>query len=241
MAKKRVLVIVPLALDEAGIAKRRAQTQSVDLGPDISFDYRGVRAGPVLYDSYHDFAMADIAAFDAGLSAEADGYDAVCIDTMSDSGMNALRTMLDIPVIGPGLASYHMALILGSRFGVLAQWGPWEIIYKKTLQEYGLADKCVGIRSPNIEPDPANLLGGKEDEIFPKLLTWDEFFYLTVAQWWAQKATSGPIGQKARANLKRIGTVLAHIAGAPELPPEKRLQSKRAARSRSSRRATTRT
>jgi allantoin racemase len=114
--------------------------------------------------------MADIAAFDAGLSAEADGYDAVCIDTMSDSGMNALHTMLDIPVIGPGLASYHMALILGSRFGVLVQWGPWEIIYKKILQEYGLADKCVGIRSPNIEPDPANLLGGKEDEIFPKLL-----------------------------------------------------------------------
>ena len=43
--------------------------------------------------------------FEAGLSAEDDGYDAVCIDTMSDSGVNALRSVLDIPVIAPAKAS----------------------------------------------------------------------------------------------------------------------------------------
>ena len=40
--------------------------------------------------------------YEAGVTAQEDGYDAVCIDTMSDSGVNALRSMLDIPVIGPG-------------------------------------------------------------------------------------------------------------------------------------------
>ena len=165
---KRVLVLVPVVLDERGIAKRRAQQNSVELGPDIEFDYRSVKAGPALYDSYHDFALADVAMFEAGLGAEEEGYDAVCIDTMSDSGVNALRSVLDIPVIAPAKASYLMCLLLATRFGILTQWDRWNIIYRKTLQEYGLADKCVGMRSPNLPPDPVNLLGGKEDEVFPK-------------------------------------------------------------------------
>jgi allantoin racemase len=57
---KRVLVLVPFALDEGGVANRRAQQQSVELGPDIEFDYRPVKAGPALYDSWHDLVLADM-------------------------------------------------------------------------------------------------------------------------------------------------------------------------------------
>jgi hypothetical protein len=105
----RVCVLVPFALDEQGLANRRLQQQSVKLGPDIEFDYKGVKAGPALYDSYHDYILADLSMFDAGLDAADEGYDAICIDTMSDSGANALRSMLDIPVITPGKASSHRA------------------------------------------------------------------------------------------------------------------------------------
>jgi allantoin racemase len=166
----RVLVIVPAALDEEGVANRRGQLKSVTLGPDIEFDYRAVKAGPALFDSYHDFLLAEIGIFEAGLSAQEDGYDAVCIDTMSDSGVNALRSVLDIPVIGPARASYLMALLLGNSFGVLTQWDPWKKAYVKTLQEYGLRDRCVSIRSINMPPDLKNLLGGKQDVVFPKLV-----------------------------------------------------------------------
>jgi allantoin racemase len=164
-----VLVIVPFALDEEGIAKREAQMKAVKLGPDIEFDYRGVKAGPALFDSYHDWALADVSLFEAGKTADEEGYDAVCIDTMSDSGMNALRSVLDIPVIGPGRCSYLTALMLGNTFSVLTQWDPWMGLYKKGLAEYGLTDKCASIRSINTPPDVANLLGGKEEVVFPKL------------------------------------------------------------------------
>ena len=87
----KVLVIVPFALDKEGIANRRAQLQHVQLGPDITFDYRGVRAGPSSVSSPHDWTMLDMAIFEAGLSAQEDGYDAVCIDSMGDQGMPALR------------------------------------------------------------------------------------------------------------------------------------------------------
>jgi allantoin racemase len=170
MTDKRVLVIVPFPLDEMGVANRRDQLSSVELGPNIHFDYKPVKAAPALYDSHHDYVLADISVFEAGLSAEADGYDAVCIDTMSDSGMNALRSVLDIPVIAPGRASYLMALMFANNFSVLTQWDPWKGLYQKTLREYGLEHKCVSVRSPNIPPNVSSLLGGKEEEVFPKLL-----------------------------------------------------------------------
>lgn len=166
---KKVLVIVPFPFADDGLANRSAQQEEVQLGPGITFDYRPVQAGPALFDSHHDYLLADVAIFEAGLSAEDDGYDAVCIDTMSDSGMAALRSVLDIPVIGPGRASYLMALMLGNRFSVLTQWDPWMASYKKSLQEYGLMDKLASVRSINAPPDVENLLGGREEEIFPKL------------------------------------------------------------------------
>jgi len=166
----KVLVIVPFAFDEKGLANRRAQLASVALGPDMEFDFRGVKAGPALLDCYHDYVLADAALFEAGLSAEADGYDAVCIDTMSDSGMNALRSVLDIPVIGPGRASFMTALMLGNRFSVVTQWDGWIPLYRKGSQEYGVADRLASIRSINVMPDVENLLGGKEEVVFPKLV-----------------------------------------------------------------------
>jgi allantoin racemase len=170
MTGKKILVIVPFPLDEQGMANREAQRLSVEMAPGVSFDYRPVKAAPALYDSHHDMVLADISIFEAGLTAQQDGYDAVCIDTMSDSGMNALRSVLDIPVISPGRTSFLTALMFANNFSVLTQWDSWKHLYKKTLREYGLEHKCVSIRSPNIPPNVSSLLGGKEDEVFPKLL-----------------------------------------------------------------------
>ncbi len=98
----KALVLVPFAMDEEGVNNRRQQVSTVQLGPDIEFDFRPVTAGPEMYMSPHDFVLMDLAIFEAGMSAQDDGYDAVCIDTMSDSGLDALRSVLDIPVVSPG-------------------------------------------------------------------------------------------------------------------------------------------
>jgi allantoin racemase len=165
----RVLVIVPFPLDEGGIGRRASQLESVQLGPGIDFDFRGVRAGPALLDSGHDSGLAEVALAEVGIRAQEEGYDAVCIDTMSDSGVGILRSLLDIPVIGPGRASYLTALMLGDTFSVLTQWDGWIPLYKKGIHELGLDDRCVSIRSINVMPDVDNLLGGKEEVVFPML------------------------------------------------------------------------
>ena len=166
----KILVIVPFALNADGVARRRDQLKAVKLDPDSEFHFRPVKAGPTSFMSPHDWSLMDLAIFEAGASAEADGFDAVCIDTMSDSGMAALRSVLDIPVVSPGRASMLYALTLGSKFSVLAQWEPAILRYKKQIPEWGLAQSCASVRSFDTPPSFDTLMDGKEDKVFPKML-----------------------------------------------------------------------
>jgi Asp/Glu/hydantoin racemase len=161
---KRVLVIVPFPMSEENRGQRRQQLQAVSLGPEIAFDFESVRVAPRNYVSAADMSLADFGVMEAGLEAQRRGYDAVCIDTMSDSGVAALRSELDIPVIGPGRASMLMAMMLGNRFSIVAMWPHWRHLYDKTLKELGFERHCASIRSIDVTPDNQALLG------FPQLL-----------------------------------------------------------------------
>lgn len=167
---KKVMVIVPFPMGEADLSRRKAQMAAVDLGPDIAFDYRPVRVGPQNYSSQHDMSLADFSILDAGLDAQAQGYDAICIDTMSDSGMSMLRSVLTIPVIAPGRHAMLMAQMLGDTFSILMMWDRWKMLYQKTLGELGMAHKCASMRSIGVTPDNKSLLAGKEDQVYPLLL-----------------------------------------------------------------------
>lgn len=167
----RILVIVPFPLDETGIDNRRVQVDELAGPSTATFTFKPVSAGPELMDSVHDWLYSDMALFEAGLEAEAEGFDAVCVDSMSDSGVDALRSVLRIPVIGPGRASFLTALMLGDSFSVITTWEPWVGVYAKILRDNGLEGRCKSIRAlQGVPPDFRNLLQGKEDSVFPKLL-----------------------------------------------------------------------
>lgn len=166
---RRVLVVVPFAMSPQNLALRQAQLQGIDLSPQLQFEFRPVKAGPVNYASHHDFVLADAANFEAACRAQDEGFSAVCIDTMSDSGVAALRSVLDIPVFGPGKASMLSALMLGERFSILTMASRWKPLYKKALDELGLHHKCASVRAIEVAPDNQGLLSGKEDDVFPLL------------------------------------------------------------------------
>ncbi len=164
-----VLVIVPFAMSADNLQLRQQQLQGLQFGPALHFEYRTVKAGPVNYSSHHDFVLADASIFEAGCRAQEQGFAAVCVDTMSDSGVAALRSVLDIPVFGPGKVSMLSALMLGDRFSILTMASRWKPLYKKTLDELGLHHKCASVRAIEVPPDNQGLLAGKEDEVFPLL------------------------------------------------------------------------
>ncbi|MBE2278501.1 MAG: hydrogenase expression protein HupH [Rhodobacteraceae bacterium] len=166
----RILVIVPFPMAEEQLALRRAQAAKAGLPPGVELVFRPVRAAPANYSSAADSALAEIGIIAAGAQAGDDGFDAVCIDTMSDSGMAALRAMLPIPVVGPGRVSMLTAAMLGQRFTILMMWDRWRHLYTKTLAETGLGHRCASMRDIGMTPDNRQLLAGKEDAVFPRLL-----------------------------------------------------------------------
>ncbi len=91
--------------------------------------------------------MAEIANIEAGLRADAEGFDAVFINTVGDYGLSALRSGVRIPVIGAGQATMHAASQLGSKFSIVTIWPPQLMfIYHGLLQLYRMEDRCVSIR-----------------------------------------------------------------------------------------------
>ena len=166
----RILVIVPAPVSGQQLELRKAQVAVAALPDDVEVDFRAVRASADNQVSYHDYALSEICILEAGLTAEEEGYDAVCVDTVSDSGVNTLRSMLNIPVVGPGRTAYLVALMLSNRFSVVTMWDKWKPLVKKTLTDLQMLDRCASIRAIGMEPNTRSLLDGKEDETFAKML-----------------------------------------------------------------------
>lgn len=164
----KVKFIVPFPLDEKGVQLREAQLPRERRRPDYEVTFVPVKNSCTWADSDYDLLILDYMIFEAALNAEAEGYDAVCIDTMTDSGLRALRSRLNIPVVGPAVASMHFACMLGHKFSIITMWDRWIPIYKKHLDEYKLWDRCASLRHIGEVPNLEELLTGKE-EIFKKL------------------------------------------------------------------------
>ena len=165
----RIKFIIPFPFDEEGIANRAAQIPKELLGPGTEVECVPVRGSGTLLDSHYEALVFDMYIAEAGLRAEEEGYDAVIMDTVSDSGLYAMRSRLNILAIGPGLISYAVATMLGKRFSIVTMWDKWRHLYEKNLDTYHLWDKCASIRAVNIPPDVEALFAGKEEEMFRKL------------------------------------------------------------------------
>ena len=174
----KVLVIVPLPLGEEAVERRRRQLQHVKLGPDMEFDFRPVKAGPIHFMGRHDEIFMEFAIFEAGLTAAEEGYDAVCVDTTSDSGDAELRSMLDIPVLATGRSAMLYSLMLANNFSLLGMYDPdfaesldaTRNFFKSVLDKSGLAKHCASVALYQTHGDYDLLYEGREDEVFPKML-----------------------------------------------------------------------
>ena len=166
---KRIKVIFPVPLSEHTRELIETQIPAEFIGANFDVEFVGSKRLMTLANSYYDMFIMEGIVIEAGLKAEAEGFDAVCINTVSDSGLSALRSRLSIPVLGPGQSAFHIACTLGHKFSILTMWEPWLPLYKKTLTEYGLEHRCASIRHIDTRPDVQELLEGKEEIVFGKL------------------------------------------------------------------------
>lgn len=166
---KRIKVVIPIPMNEhtRDIVESQIPAELVRPGFDVVF--AGSKRLMSLANSYYDMGIMEMILLEAGMQAEAEGYDALCINTVSDSALYSLRSRLTIPVISPGQSAFHIACMLGHKFSIVTMWDEWFPLYRKTLKDYGLEGRCASVRSIKTRPDLKELLSGKEDIVFAKL------------------------------------------------------------------------
>ena len=162
-------MVLPVPIPDEALAAFEAQVPVSLQRPDLQIDFCAAKNGGKILDSYFEMTLAVAFVWAAGRSAPAVGYAAVCINRMSDSGLAALRSRLDIPVVGPGQACFLTAAMLGHQFSVITMWDRWKPLYRKVALELEMQHRLASIESIDTRPDAEELLAGKEEVVFAKL------------------------------------------------------------------------
>ena len=86
----------------------------------------------------------------AGRAAAAQGFDAYAMCTLPNPMLREVRAIVDIPVVGLGEATFHMATMYGQRFGIMLFIDRMIPLYREQVRNYGLAERCAAIRASGI-------------------------------------------------------------------------------------------
>jgi allantoin racemase len=129
--------------------------------PDTEIVATNPEHGPYSIEGFYDVALCLPGLLEE--SARHRDVDAVIIACFDDTGLDAMRCLLDVPVIGIGEAGYHAAAMLAHRFSVVTTLSRSVAGISDNLKRYGLEAKCASVRATDIpvlkleEGDPACL------------------------------------------------------------------------------------
>ena len=78
-----------------------------------------VESGPSSIESAYEEYLSVPGAVEKAIQAEKDSFDGIILGCFGDPGLEALREMVKIPVVGPGETAMHIAAMLGHRFSIV--------------------------------------------------------------------------------------------------------------------------
>ncbi|MFK7940661.1 MAG: aspartate/glutamate racemase family protein [Roseovarius sp.] len=76
--------------------------------------------------------------------------DAIVVACFDDTGVDAVRCLVDVPVLGIGEAAYHAASMLATKFSVITTLSRSVPGLENNLMRYGLSQKCAAVRATDI-------------------------------------------------------------------------------------------
>lgn len=92
------------------------------------------------------YAVAAHAALDA-FAEHGEGCAAVLVACFGDPGLDAVREISPVPVVGMAEASCHMACLLGRRFAIVTGGERWGPMLEDLVAAQGLAGRLAAIRT----------------------------------------------------------------------------------------------
>jgi len=143
--------------------KRREDAALAYSSPEVEVGIVSVKATPYYIGNAPDLLGLAVAPFvEAFREAEKQGYDAVVPLGTLDLGVDGGRSLVDIPVVGPCEAMFHIAAQLGDRFGIICYHE--SVIPRQITQTrmYGMENWIAGRRASGFKLKD---IGANKDEM----------------------------------------------------------------------------
>lgn len=152
---KRIGLWTPVSSQsfDAAAAVRCGQ---IHLPEDIQVLCRTLNKGPVSIETIFDEDCASAALYETILmekASEGDPMDALVINCFADPGVDGLRELLDIPVVGAGQAALALAMQLSPRFSVLSVQKNSVPHAWQRFGKFGIQQRCASVLAMEIAPD----------------------------------------------------------------------------------------
>jgi allantoin racemase len=144
----RYLVPGPMHLTELGAQEldRRERILQRWAMPGTHVTVHAVDSGPASIESMYEEYLSIPAMARLTSDAEAEGADAAIVGCFGDPGLDGLREISDMLVVGPAAASIALATTLGHRFGIVTITGSIVPALRRLVWEAGALDALATIR-----------------------------------------------------------------------------------------------
>ena len=117
-------------------------------GPQTKIVAVGSSSGPPSIQGFYDGAVCLAGLLEqVGQHRHVEGIVIACFD---DTGLDAVRCMVDAPVLGIGQSACYAASLLGTRYTIITTLSRSIPVLESNLLRYGLTARCAGIRATDI-------------------------------------------------------------------------------------------
>ena len=130
------------------MTQKAARAARMAARPDTEVIAANSKSGPPSIEGFYDVATCL-----PGLLEEARRHlevDAVVIACFDDTGLDAMRCLFEVPVVGIGEAAYHAASMVAHRFSVVTTLSRSVAGIRDNLKRYGLEGRCASVRASDI-------------------------------------------------------------------------------------------
>ena len=148
---KKICILVPIIKSDFLTGKEQILSSYKDtIGDSFELSCLIINEGPESIESRWEEAWAVPSLVEIAKKAELEGAHGLIVDCMGDPGVEELREIVSIPVIGPCQSSMHLAANIGRGFGFLAG-------DETTAGQFGDQVRKAGLESHYVGSIPINM------------------------------------------------------------------------------------
>jgi allantoin racemase len=146
------LVPGPMGRGPEGRAElaRRGSLLEKYAGPGTQTGINDVPEGPASIESMYEEYLSIPATARRAVELEQEGWEALILGCYGDPGLDALRELVSIPIVGPGEATALFAASLGHRFSIITITESVIASTERQIRNVGVGEKLASVRAVGI-------------------------------------------------------------------------------------------